>query len=138
MKTIDMFRGENAWLSNFFMVPFVWKGKKWKSAEHAFQASKAKKEVEALRVMEAVTPTEAKRLGRRVEMRENWNQVRLEVMEEILRAKFSVPELKEKLKATGERELVEGNTWNDTFWGVCNGRGMNHLGKLLMKVRSEM
>ena len=48
------------------------------------------------------------------------------------------PELKQKLLETGNQELIEGNTWNDTFWGVCNGQGQNWLGKILMLARSEL
>ena len=61
-------------------------------------------------------------------------------MEEALRAKFNIPEFKEKLLATGEMHLEEGNNWNDTFWGVDlkTGKGENHLGKLLMKIRKEL
>ncbi len=47
-------------------------------------------------------------------------------------------DLREKLLATGDRKLVEGNTWGDTFWGVCRGNGKNHLGKILMKIRAEL
>lgn len=61
-------------------------------------------------------------------------------MEELLVIKFSGkdPFLTRALMATGNAELVEGNTWNDTFWGICNGTGENHLGKLLMKVRANL
>jgi predicted NAD-dependent protein-ADP-ribosyltransferase YbiA (DUF1768 family) len=59
-------------------------------------------------------------------------------MEELVRRKFADPELAEKLLATGDEELVEGNTWNDRFWGVCRGEGRNELGKILMRVRAEL
>lgn len=71
-------------------------------------------------------------------MRSDWEEVKLGVMEGLLREKFSDPELRRKLLATGERELVEGNDWGDSFWGVCAGRGKNHLGRLLMKLREEL
>ena len=47
-------------------------------------------------------------------------------------------DLKEKLLATGDAELIEGNTWNDTYWGVCRGKGKNHLGKIIMEVREAL
>ena len=60
-------------------------------------------------------------------------------MEDICRAKFTQnEELKKKLIDTGDATLIEGNTWNDTFWGVCNGVGENNLGKILMKIREEL
>ena len=78
----------------------------------------------------------AKRLGR-VELRSDWEEVKIEVMREVLRCKFSQnPDLKAKLIATGDAELIEGNNWNDRFWGVCRGVGQNHLGRLLMELRA--
>lgn len=76
-------------------------------------------------------------------MRADWDDARnyrLVVMEQLLREKFSDknPELKQKLIDTYDAELIEGNTWNDTFWGVCGGIGKNHLGKLLMKIRRDL
>ena len=70
-------------------------------------------------------------------MRADWEEVKIEIMEEALRLKFDDPHLKDLLLATGDKELIEGNTWNDQFWGVCNGVGENNLGKLLMKLRKE-
>jgi predicted NAD-dependent protein-ADP-ribosyltransferase YbiA (DUF1768 family) len=59
-------------------------------------------------------------------------------MWEILQAKFAQhPDLVAKLIATEDEEIVEGNTWNDKFWGVCDGEGMNHLGIMLMAIREE-
>ena len=63
---------------------------------------------------------------------------KLGITEDVIRQKFNNPELKEKLIATGDAELIEGNPWGDTFWGVCEGKGENHLGKILMKIRSEL
>ena len=83
------------------------------------------------------TPGEAKRMGRQVTLRKDWEDVKISVMEKGLRMKFAIPELRDKLLATGEEELVEGNWWGDTCWGVCKGVGANNLGKLLMKIREE-
>jgi len=71
-------------------------------------------------------------------MRFDWPTTKLSVMENGLRAKFQVPELGAKLLATGNALLVEGNNWNDTYWGMCRNVGENHLGKLLMKIRGEL
>ena len=82
---------------------------------------------------------QAKRLGRRVELRSDWETVKIEIMRQVLKSKFTHnPELREKLIATGNTELIEGNNWNDRFWGVCRGVGKNHLGKLLMEIRAEL
>lgn len=69
--------------------------------------------------------------------REDWALVKRDIMLDILRLKFATPFMRDKLNATGERPLVEGNTWGDTYWGVCRGRGENHLGKILMQIRTE-
>ena len=71
-------------------------------------------------------------------MKENWDEIKLSVMERAVRRKFEIPELREALLETGDAFLMEGNSHGDTFWGVCNGAGHNHLGKILMKVRSEL
>ena len=84
---------------------------------------------------------EAKRLGRHVQLRPNWENVKLPIMEDIVRAKFTQNEdLKELLLATGDLVLEEGNTWHDTFWGVDakTREGTNHLGRILMRVRQEL
>jgi len=90
-------------------------------------------------VLTKLNPSEAKRLGRRVRLRSDWEQVKYDVMLDVVRAKFNQhPDLAQKLLATGDEELVEGNDWGDTYWGVCNGRGKNMLGKILMRVRAEL
>lgn len=68
-------------------------------------------------------------------MRPNWDEMKIGFMASILAAKFSDPELRLMLLQTWGCELVEGNTWGDTFWGVCNGKGKNNLGKILMELR---
>lgn len=90
-------------------------------------------------IASANTPAEAKRLARKAVLRHDWSDVKLSIMEELLRLKFARgSDLAQQLLNTGDQELVEVNWWNDTFWGVCNGRGANHLGKLLMKIREEL
>jgi ribA/ribD-fused uncharacterized protein len=81
----------------------------------------------------------AKSLGRKVTLRENWDEIKAGTMEELVRQKFlRHPDLAQVLLATGEKTLIEGNHWNDRFWGVCRGYGQNHLGNILMKVRAEI
>ena len=86
-------------------------------------------------------PVQSKKAGRRVRLRPDWEEVKVGIMEQIVRAKFTQNEvLKWRLIATGEAELVEGNSWHDTCWGVDTktGEGQNHLGRILMKVRQEL
>ncbi len=132
---IDSLKG--TYLSNFWSVPIVYEGLTYQNAESAFQASKCANTEERRWFLD--TPAHiAKAKGKRVEIRPDWNEVRLKVMWEVLQAKFAQhPDLAAKLVATGDQEIVEGNTWNDKFWGVCNGEGMNHLGIMLMAIREE-
>jgi ribA/ribD-fused uncharacterized protein len=136
--TINSFSGEHAFLSNFYPSKIYPNDIEYSTVEHAFQSAKTDDILAKELIRNAATPGEAKRLGRKVKLRENWNVIKLSVMLDLLRLKFSIPELKEKLLSTGDEELIEGNYWNDTFWGVCNGVGENHLGELLMKVRKEI
>lgn len=85
------------------------------------------------------TSGKCKAFGKTMTIRSDWKQIKLKVMENLLRQKFSQgTELSQKLLETYPKELIEGNTWNDTFWGVCNNVGKNNLGKLLMKIRREL
>jgi ribA/ribD-fused uncharacterized protein len=107
--------------------------------EHAYQAAKSLDPAEREFVRTRVSPNMAKKAGRRnVTLRADWEQVKLKIMEDLVRQKFQDPELKKQILSTGTAELIEGNWWNDTFWGVCNGKGENHLGRILMKVREEL
>lgn len=110
----------------------------WPTAEHLYQASKTLRHADIERIHAAATPGQAKRLGRFVELRSDWERAKLDVMRSVLRAKFAkgTPELA-YLLATGDHQLVECNTWGDTFWGVYRGMGRNWLGFLLMGVRAE-
>lgn len=140
MTTPDIleFNGKYKFLSNFYEARFTYLGKEYPTAEHAYQASKAKLVVQQYWVREAVGPGEAKRRGRKVVLRDDWEEVKLEVMYQICKAKFQNNELGKALIQTGKAKLVEGNYWHDTFWGVCNGVGSNHLGNILMRIRSEL
>lgn len=84
------------------------------------------------------TAADAKYFGRRIDLREDWEQIKDAVMLECLRSKFSNKELREKLLSTQSRILVEGNNHRDKYWGAVNGEGKNMLGKLLMQVRKEL
>ena len=136
---IHSFSGEYEWLSNFSESPIQDEHHlTYPTVEHYFQAKKAVAYEDMIEIARAATPGEAKKLGRRVYMRRDGENIKLDVMETALRKKFSIPELREKLIATGDKVLVEGNWWHDTYWGVCNGEGQNNLGLLLMKIRKEL
>lgn len=133
MDKITSFRGEHEFLSNMYPCDVVYNGTLYANAEAAFQAAKC---FARAREFVGLDGKAAKRLGRKVELRPDWEDVKIRVMKEVLVAKFGQNlDLYEKLHATGAAELVEGNTWNDTFWGVCGGIGKNNLGKILMETR---
>lgn len=136
---ISEFQGENRWLSNFWPAKIELWELKFPSAENAYQAAKCLYE-EDMAQFESCSAGVAKIKGRNVKMIPGWDGLKLGLMEEIVRQKFSDknPELKAKLLLTGDQELVEGNQWGDRYWGVCRGVGQNHLGKILMKVRKEI
>jgi ribA/ribD-fused uncharacterized protein len=125
-------------LSNFAPLTLRVRGLAYPSVEHAFQATKTLCPEERVRVQQAATPADARKLGQAVTLREDWDEVRVEVMEGLLRAKFRVPEYRDALLATGNALILEGNAWRDTFWGVCQGVGENHLGRLLMQIREDI
>ena len=139
---IRQFKGKYNFLSNFYRVKLLIDGKEYATTEHYFQSIKFLDPRIQEQIRTVSTPAQAKKLAKQnnSEVRKDWFNISLEVMEKALKAKFEIPELKEKLLATEDKELQEGNTWNDTFWGVNlkTGKGENHLGKLLMKIRGEL
>ena len=139
IDTIRCFDGEYAFLSNFYECKVEWEGITYPSTEHAFQAAKVINPATRLVIAAAETPGKAKRMGRQVQLRGDWEQVKDMIMYEIVLAKFQQNrELADRLLDTAPATLEEGNTWNDTYWGVCNGVGRNQLGKTLMAVRAHI
>ena len=137
---IDHFRGEYAFLSNFWEVPVTYMGLTYGRNEAAFQAQKCMTEAEKKEFTQ-LRPSASKKHGRRIQLRPDWEEVKVGIMEEIVRAKFTQNEdMKWRLIGTGDAYLEEGNTWHDICWGVDakTGEGRNHLGKILMKVREEL
>lgn len=126
-------------LSNFYEAAIEYGGLVYGNNEAAFQAQKCMTDEERVQFTK-LTPGQSKYVGRRVLLRPDWETVKFGIMEEIVRAKFTQhPELAEKLLATGDKIIVEGNSWGDTVWGVDSrtGNGENHLGRILMKIRQE-
>ena len=133
---ISSFRDEYFFLSNFYPVEIKLDGIVYPNAEAAFQARKTLDVEERRNFSMLKNPVQAKRLGRKVKLRDDWEEVKLDIMTEVVSQKFlQHPHLIEMLLQTGDEELVEGNKWGDRFWGVCKGKGENHLGKILMKIR---
>lgn len=133
------FRNEYWFCSNFYPSPVYG----YPTVEHAYQAAKTTDLTERRKIRAAKSPGEAKRLGRKVQLRADWVEIKDTVMETLLRQKFAEPSLRKILLETGEVELIEENNWHDNYWGECScakcqGRGKNRLGKLLMKIRSEL
>lgn len=123
--------------SNFAHSPFVLDGHTWRTVEHYFQAQKAMSSEERKKIRTAQTPMEAKKLGQRVRLRSDWENVKYDVMLCALRAKFAQnPSHANDLLETGDKNLYEDSP-TDFEWG-CRNNGKNLLGKALMKVRSEM
>lgn len=137
-EAITSFRGQYGFLSNFHICPIVYDGLKFTSSEALYQAGKCKIPSERI-LFQSMSPGHSKRAGRRVTMISNFDEVKITWMCRVLDAKFSQNlHLANLLEHTGQRELIEGNTWHDYFWGVCNGTGENHLGKLLMELRASL
>jgi hypothetical protein len=125
-------------LSNFYPVPIGYEGKEYKSVEHAYQAAKTLDLVERERIRACFTAAQAKKAGKTVKVRTNWDEIKIDVMRQLLEQKFNQNPMKQWLIATRGSVLIEANHWNDTFWGVCRGKGENHLGKLLMQIRTTL
>lgn len=147
---IDNFSEKYAFLSNFYPTDGILiniDGQEWvycDTVEHAFQASKTNIPELRKKIALAKTPGKAKRLGRKVPLKYDWEESKVGIMQQFLMQKFANPELREKLLATGDEELIEGNTWHDNFYGDCHCdkckdiSGKNMLGKLLMQERDRI
>lgn len=139
MSSIESFSGEHRFLSNFYPAEVHLGGLPYPTVEHAYQAAKTTNPEEREIIRTSPGPAMAKKLGRHVDVRPDWETIKLEVMAELIVEKFeNHPDLASKLVSTGSAELVEGNWWGDTYWGVCRGKGQNNLGKLLMATRKQL
>lgn len=135
---INDFRGKHRWLSNFWNCFIHVEGLNYPSVENAYQAMKMKNDEDRLKFLYCKA-SEAKQLGRLLPIRKDWNEQRINVMYDLVAIKFKQDfTLKHLLLSTGDEILEEGNWWGDTFWGTVNGKGENHLGRILMQVRKEL
>ncbi len=139
MNEIKRFKGKYFFLSNFSPIPVTLEGITYPTSEHAYQAYKTEDLEERRKMAKLISPAKAKRHGKRLKLREDWNSIKLKIMENIIRQKFlQNQDYLKKLLETGNAELIEGNTWGDTYWGLYKGMGENHLGKILIKIREEL
>ncbi len=137
--TIDEFKGEYRFLSNFASAKVEYCGFEYPTAEHAYQAAKSLSIAVRREILAAESPGVAKKMGQKVEIRQHWDKIRWCIMFDIVWTKFNRnPRLAARLKATGDANLVEANTWGDVFWGVCEGVGENFLGLILEQVRGNL
>lgn len=135
---IDSFTGQYRFLSNFYPCKIEFEGLEFGSVEAAYQAAKSDNEIYRKNISK-MKAGDAKKYGRTVTLKPFWDVIKVDVMRRLIFEKFSKnKELEKKLLNTGSAELIEGNTWGDTFWGVCNGKGENNLGRLLMQVRDSI
>lgn len=144
---ITKFKGEYRWLSNFWAVQVILDGTVYPSVEHAYVAAKTLDQQVREKIRRLPTAADAKKFGRRIgksiSFRPAWNDnFKVRLMRDLLRQKFTDPDLRQRLIATGDEELVEINFWHDQVWGRCScakcgGAGENWLGRLLMEVRRE-
>lgn len=144
MDKISSFANEYAFLSNFYICPVTYKGRTFTSSEAAYHAEKCVKELDKDAFV-GIEPDASKKLGRKVAIRPDWEAVKEHIMYEIVTAKFEQnPDLAERLLATENAYLMEGNWWRDQFWGVYpeSGNpgvdGLNVLGQILMRVRATL
>jgi hypothetical protein len=143
---IKSFEGEYKWLSNFYSSPVEIEafGNKHiaKTVEHAYQALKSKNIDDFKEILEAETPGKAKKLGQDIDIRSDWNDIKENIMLELLKQKFNKNPLRQMLLNTKTIKIIEGNTWHDNFWGKCYcgkcENGENKLGELLMKIRGSL
>lgn len=146
---IKEFKGDYRFLSNFYACNIQIDSEDevvdvFPSVEHGYQAYKAVNDEDFEKIRTAPSAAMSKKLGSSVnrspEGWKAWDEQKIYIMHILLEAKFEIPELRAKLLATDGHELVEGNYWNDKFWGFClkTNEGENHLGKLLMQIRSDI
>ncbi len=142
-EQIASFQGTFRFLSNFWPCKVVYEDMEYPSTEHAYQAAKCVDLKERKKIQQAKTPGEAKKLGRKVKIRSDWEDIKVSVMYELVKQKFKNPDLRNLLLMTENVYICENNWWNDRFWGKCENEdgkmiGENMLGKILMDVREKI
>lgn len=135
---INNFAGKYRFLSNFYPISIFYEDIIYQSVENAYQAAKSI-DPEIKKKFQHIKASEAKHLGKVIQMRDGFEQEKLDIMYRLVKIKFNdYTHLGDALLATGNEEIQEGNWWGDTFWGTVNGHGQNHLGKIIMRIRTEL
>ncbi len=153
MKKIKTFTlPETRFLSNFYpyknrrgdkypeKVSVFFEGLEFDCTEKAYQAAKTW-DIELRKKISKMTPYEAKEywLGKEDQIRSDWDNIKFYILRDLNFQKYrNSPQLRKMLLSTGDALLEEGNTWGDTYWGVCDGVGQNNLGKILMEIREVL
>ena len=138
MDKIEGFKDEYRFLSNFYPIRIIYEGIEYPSVEHAYQAMKSLDNNIRIKISKIPTAGKAKRAGAKLKPRNNWHNINLIIMEDLVNQKFRNEFFSKKLLDTKDMFIEETNDWGDTFWGVCEGKGTNYLGKIIMKVREEL
>lgn len=137
-ENVKGFFGKYSFLSNFQLGEVYFEGYLYPSSENAYQAAKSIDQKIRNQFI-TITPSQSKKLGRKITIREDWDSVKIKIMSDICFDKFTRHQnFQDKLIETGDKYLEETNYWNDKFWGVCNGVGQNNLGKILMDIRTYL
>ena len=137
-KKIEGFFEDYRFLSNFYPSEIVYEGITYPSVEHAYQAAKVLDNKIRKIIAKLPKAGNAKRIGGALKIRNGWFDISFKIMKDLIKLKFQIPSLKDKLLSTGTQYLEETNTWGDDFWGVCENKGENHLGRIIMEVREEI
>ncbi len=143
-KAVLRFRGRYWFLSSFYPSPIVIDGTEYPTVEHYFQSMKATDPETAERIRNMETPKQARRLGRRIKLREDWEEIKQIIMRRAVYEKFTQhPDLEKSLLETGDLLLIEGNNWGKSYWGCVRNKekklvGENHYGRILMEVRKYL
>lgn len=139
---ITSFKDKYAFLSNMQECTIIYGDMTFKSTEAFYQAMKTT-DNNIRKEFTQLDGYKAKRRGRELTIRNDWDSIKDAVMLYALFQKFRGPYFKELLLATGTEDLVEGNYWHDNYWGSCTcqkcgNKGMNKLGQFLMQVRDKL
>lgn len=138
---IKEFQGEYRWLSNFTPCKIIINDVVYPSVEHAYMSCKSDDiKWKNLCADSSNKPGLIKKLSKDIDLVENWDNIKLEVMTSCLIQKYNQQPYKNLLISTGNQTIVEGNKWNDKYWGVClkTGIGENNLGKIIMSIRKTL
>jgi len=137
---ILQFNDTYRWLNNFAAVEVEFEGLRFNSVEHAYQAAKSSDIDWRLYCANEVDPDNVRKSVKLISIRPDWEYVKVSIMEKLLIQKFDQAPYADLLMATDNTYIINGNIWEDTFWGVDmgTGKGTNKLGHLIMKIRSAM